>query len=219
MIPNGRNGVHTKNCINSLEATLPPPTPIVVFAALGCFSGVYWIALTHCFECTPSARPSCDVVSPCVVFVQSSKHPLRCRAVQFVKFAVAFLADLSAAGHWGDYIDPCSGMPVRFGGCSAGAERTRSCPSVGPGSCFFLCSLAISRGQSGIVCGCMLLGVHACGLPSASVLLARVGPSHSQHTYCRRDCRAVVLCCVSLTRPLLAVARRCFPRWTASRRC
>lgn len=30
---------------------------------------------------------------------------------QFVKFARAVAADLTTAGHWADYIDPCSGMP------------------------------------------------------------------------------------------------------------
>ena len=37
---------------------------------------------------------------------------------RFAEFGAAVCAELRAAGHWADYIDPCSGLPMLTKGCN-----------------------------------------------------------------------------------------------------
>lgn len=53
------------------------------------------------------AMVGCPVLGHDTTLAASSTKPL-----QFMEFAKIICGELAAAGHWADYIDPCSGLPM-----------------------------------------------------------------------------------------------------------
>jgi hypothetical protein len=50
--------------------------------------------------------------------------------LKFMQFAKPICEELIAEGHWADYIDPCSGLPVRLGGISFPSRAYRFCSTT-----------------------------------------------------------------------------------------
>ena len=89
--------------------------------------------------------------------VESEKDALLER---FFAFARHVCAALRNQGHWADYIDPCSGLPVRFAAVCAAATHMRSAlrassRSAQPGHCLVIMSPALLWAASALGLGLM----------------------------------------------------------------